>query len=898
MRFLYALRCWLRAIVHRSRTRKEIAEEFQFCLDAYANDLMQRGVSAEDAARRARIAWGRPDLQGEKYRLAIGLRSLDELGGDFEFGLRSLWRQPSFSCVAVLSLALGIGATTAMFSLIYAVLLDPFPYADAEHIVNPVVIDQEHPDTTTWFSMTEAQSEVFRKAHSIESVLGFTPSQMEITGNAVPGNAYALYLTENAQSFFGVPPLLGRGIEPSDAQSHQAIAVLNYRFWQSQFGGDPGVEGRTLQLDGRNYTIVGVMPRSFAFNDSFGTADLYLPRNLVDSGDHPLTSGAWVPWIRLKKNVGLAAADQELDTIVHQFAREVPAHYPKQFHVQLQPIGDPFRKSTGPALSLLLIAVLLLLLIGCANCSVLSLARGTARSHELTMRTALGASRWRIIRQLLVEAVVVSFAGTTLGVAASYWLAELPMKLSPTSFPSEAEIRINLPILLFSAGLALACGLLSGLMPAVRVSRRDLNQAIRIRQRSIAGGGRSRRYSLLMTGQIAVTLLLMATAGTAIAAFLHVVQVPLGYDPHNLMEAGLFMHWTRTSEWNAIRERQARAAFVEQIRRSIAAIPGVLSASAANDVYPPEAGPQQVVEILGQSSQQVQMARTLPVSPQFFATLRIPLRNGHVWDDAENLRGDGVAVINETFARRYWPHSSPIGQQIRLPGLVSNAPLVAASPQSAGWRTIIGVAGDVPDNGLGEPVLPAVYVPYTTLFPPYVVFHIRTQGKPMTYLPAVRVAVASVAPNQQIANGAYDLEEGLATDPQWSRQRLFSILFGAFSAMALLLALAGLFSVVSWSVAQRTSEFGVRLALGASRSHIVWVAVRTAAISLALGVICGGIIDLFVGHWLAAWMNTRGPGMLALPLAITLLGASAAFACLIAARRAAWTSPMEALRYE
>jgi hypothetical protein len=286
------------------------------------------------------------------------------------------------------------------------------------------------------------------------------------------------------------------------------------------------------------------------------------------------------------------------------------------------------------------------------------------------------------------------------------------------------------------------------------------------------------------------------------------------------------------------------------------------------------------------------------VSQQVFTTLGIPLVQGRVWDDTENLRGDGAAVINQAFARHYWPHSSPIGQQIRLPGLVSNAPLIAASPQSDGWRTIVGVVGDVPNNGLGEPVLPAVYFPYTTLLPPYAQFHIRTQAEPLTYLPAVRAAVASVSSAQQIANGAYDLAAGLNDDPQWSRQRLFSILFGAFSAMALLLALAGLFSVVSWSVSQRTSEFGVRFALGASRAHILWVATRKAAVSLLLGVTLGALADLLLSHWLTAWMATRVSGLVALPLAISLLAVSAAIACWLAARRAAQTSPTEALRYE
>jgi predicted permease len=898
MSIVATLRCWWKAIIHRSRTGEEIETEAQLHIDAYAADLMRSGMPEEEARRDARVNFGRADVQREKYREAIGLRVLDETGGDIRYGLRALLRNPGFSSVAILSLALGIGATTAMFSLIYAVLLHPFPYAASDRIVNPVVINEQHPVTPTWFGMTTAQSGIFRQAHCIESVLGFTPAQMEVTGGSLPDNAFAIYLTENADDFFGVRALIGRGIQPSDARSHQAIAVLNYRFWQSHYGGDPSVIGRTIQLDHRDFTIVGIMPRGFAFNNATGPADIYLPRNLLDFGDRTVTTGAWLPWIRLRKEVSLSAADQELDAIVHQFAKEIPAHYPKQFHVQLQPIIVPFQQGTSRTLYLLLAGVLLLLLIGCANCSILLLARGAARSHELSVRAALGASRWRIVRQLLVESVVLSFSGAVLGVGASHWLAQLPLKISPTSFPAESVIRLNLPILAFSVGLALACGILFGLSPALRLSRGDLTRSIQTKQRSIAGHGGNRRVNALIAGQIALTLLLMATAGTAIAAFLHLMHVPLGYDPHNVMEAGIVMHWSNPAEWNAIRQRDGRVVFVEQIRRKISSIPGVLSASVAIDVYPPNGGDEQTFEILGQSAEQGQQVRTLPVSRDFFATLRIPLIGGRIWDETENASGDGVALVNETFARRYWPHANPVGQQIRLPDLVSRAPLLAASPGSSGWRTVIGVVGDARNDGVDRPALPAVYFPYTTLLPPYVEFHVRTQGEPLAYLHSIREAVSSISSDQQVANGAYDLETGVSADAQWSRERLFSILFGFFSGMALLLALVGLFSVVAYSVAQRTTEFGVRLALGASRRHVLWVATRAAVSSLVIGLAVGSVADLLVGRLLATWMNSHESGPFGLPAAGLLLGCCAVLACLLAAWRASLIEPTQALRYE
>lgn len=894
MSVITTLRCWWRAVVARSGIHEEVEEEFQFHIDAYVKDLVQQGMLPAEAERKAHIELGRPGVQKEKYREAIGLRLFDEMGADIRYGLRSLFRNPGYSSVAILSLALGIGATTAMFSLIYAVLLHPFPYANSDRIVNPVVINEQQPDVLTWFSMTEAQSKVFRQARCMESVLGFTPASMQITSNALPEDVSAIYLTESTNDFFGVHALLGRNIQPSDADSHQEIAVLNYRFWQHHYGGDPAVIGRILQLDHRDYTIAGVMPRSFAFNDTTGTGDVYLPRNLLSSGDHPASSGAWLPWIRLKKGISLVAADQELNAIVHQFAREFPQHYPKQFHVKLQPILVPFEQNTSHTLFLLLAGVVLLLLIGCANCSILLLARGAARQHELAVRAALGASRWRIVRQLLVESLALSFSGAILGVAASYWLAQLPLKLSPASFPAESIIRINLPIVVFSVALALGASIFFGLAPALHLSRPGLVSSMQSNLRRIAGGSHS--FPILIAGQITITLLLMATAGTAMSAFLHVMQQPLGYNPKNVLQVGIMMHWTDPKVWQELKPRENRAAYIERIRESIAAVHGVVSVGVGTDATPPYSGIRETVEISG--NRQQESARILRISHGYFATLGIPFLRGRVWDSAESVRGDGVAIVNESFVKHYLGQREVIGQQLRIPDLKSTAPLVVASSGSTDWRQIIGIVGDARNDGVSMPVAPAMYVPYSTLMEPYVQFEIRTQGEPLSFLPAIRSAVASVSSGQEVSRGAFDLEQAVQRDAQWSRQRLFSILFGFFSAMALLLALVGLFSVVSYSVAQRTTEFGVRMALGASRSHILWIAARVALLSAAAGIAAGLSIDLFIQQILTRWMSNAGLGSNRLFEVTLLLIVCSVAACLLPARRAASIHPVEALRYE
>ncbi|WP_158748101.1 ABC transporter permease [Acidobacterium sp. S8] len=532
------LRCWWKAVVNRNRVHSEVDEEFQFHIDAYVQDLVSQGMTPEEAERKARIELGRPDTQHEKYRDAIGLRAFDELGADIRYGARSLFKNPGFSAVAILSLALGIGATTAMFSLIYAVLIHPFPYAGADRIMNPALVNEDRPDERRWFAMYRSQFETFAKGKSIESLLGFRAVNTELTGNDLPEDVSALYVTENAGTFFGVNPLLGRSLQPSDAQGGgQPVAVLNYKFWQRHFRGDPTVIGRFLKLDNANYNIVGVMPRGFAFNDTTGVGDVYLPISLLHDTVNPPVRWPYIPWVKLKAGISPVEASAELNVLVHQFAKENPHPFPKKFHLQLQPIIVPYEQNTGHTLTLLLAGVLLLLAIGCANCSILLLARGEARQHELAVRSAIGASRWRIIRQLLVEAIVISFSGAILGVAASYWLANLPLQLSPNSFPPESVIRINLPILAFSVGLALLCGLLFGLFPALRLSRPDLARTMQASLRRTAGNGSKRRLNILIAGQIAFTLLLLATAGTAIGAFLHLGKVSLGYDPENVMGA-------------------------------------------------------------------------------------------------------------------------------------------------------------------------------------------------------------------------------------------------------------------------------------------------------------------------------------------------------------------------
>lgn len=901
MNLLATIRSLLHSIAPRAGS--DVEEEFRSTLDAYKEDLIRQGLPEEEARRKARIDLGQPASQNERYRRAVGLRLFDELGGDICYGLRGLRRNSGFAAVAVLSLALGIGATTAMFSLIYAVLLHPFPYAGADRITYLFGISQKGADTGfTFVSLSKAQFDDLRRLAPVDSVLGFNPTEVEITGGAFPEEIAGTYLTENAAAFFGVRPLLGRNIQPSDAENGgHPVIVLNYGFWQRHFGGDPHVIGQTLEINHAPYTIVGVMPRSFAFNDLADVADVYLPFSLA-----PKIS-VYIPWIKLRPHVSLAAANAALEPFARELEKQSPGRL-RQYNLALEPILWAFQQNIGHTLTLLLAGVVLLLIIGCANCSILLLARGRTRRHELAIRTAIGASRWRIVRQLLVEAIVISCAGAVLGVAASFWLAKLPMVLAPDSFPAESFIRINVPILAFSVALALLCGVIFGLVPALRLSRGDSARMLPGRQTGVMAAPAKRRWSFLIAAQVALTLLLMATAGTAIRSFLGLMRTPLGYDPANVMRLGIIRHGTDKDEPGRMQSREAQTAYFEQIREKIASLPGVSTVAVGGlDAMPPDSGNDQSFEIDGTSAGEQPQARVLLVDQRYFAALRISLLQGRIWNMTENNRGDFVAVVNHAFAARYLSSSDALGRELRIPDLKPRNRYQIASAQSTAWRQIIGVVGDARNDGLNHPVAPAIYLPYTTLVRPYVEFFVRTHGgirtggDPLIYLQSIRAAIASVAPGQTLSNSSFNgtltMNEAIERDAQYSSQRLFSILFGVFSAMALALALVGIFSLVAYSVAQRTTEFGVRLALGAPRKHVLWVAARIALVSAIAGIVIGLAVDSFLGRVLAHWMrNTFAAG--GLFAAAALLALSAVLACLLPARHAIAVSPTEALRYE
>ncbi|MBT9331164.1 ABC transporter permease [Paracidobacterium acidisoli] len=806
---------------------------------------------------------------------------------DFRFSLRQLIKAPGFTLTAVLSLMLGIGATTAVFSVIYAVLMNPFPYAAPDRMVHMRLKDSSGQERG--FGLTAGQWQIIRKSPVVEDAFISDDWNLTVTGHDIPEDLNGVYVTSNTFNYMGVPPLLGRGLMPSDAvdgQDPQPVAVLGYKFWQRHFSSDPTVLGRTIQLVRKNYTIVGVAAPRFTWDDG----DVYLPLKINQD-----PSRGYYVGLRLKPGVTHAQASSALTPLIRQFAKETPSHFPPHW-AQFYVIGlnEDFVKQLGGTLYLLFSAVALLLAIGCGNVSILLLARGTARQHEFAVRAAIGASRRRIVRQLLTESLLLSLTGTGLGVLLAWKLLALIVSmLPPYSFPHEAAIQINLPVLLFSVGVALLTGILFGLWPALQFSHPEVSQVMQSSTRRIAGGVRGRlTNNMLIGGQIALTLLMLAGAGAAMEGFLQLLHTPLGYDPHNVMSVGIPVHDGTYKTW------PERAAYFELLRSKAATVPGVKMAAISSNATPPSNGANTSMEILGQAPSDNQQIRLNFVSPGYFPILHIPLEHGRVWTEAESHNSAHVAVINETLARRYFPGGDALGHSLRVPELAmrSAPPYALAGPGADGWMQIVGVIADKRNDGLRKPILPEVFVPFTTMMGMYTQILIRSDVPPLSLLHAVAAEVNSVDPDQQVTSQVNDLEHWISNEPEWQQEHLVAWLFGAFAVLALVLAAVGLYSVVSYTVEQRTNEFGIRMALGAQRGHVLRIVFRSMLPSVGGGMLAGIVLVLVLNRVLAQWASGSSRDPRVLPGVIALLLVASAIACALPARRASEMDPMTALR--
>ncbi|HXP07247.1 MAG TPA: ABC transporter permease [Acidobacteriaceae bacterium] len=807
---------------------------------------------------------------------------------DLRYAGRQLYKNRWITLTAILSLALGIGATVSVFSIIYAVLMNPWPYQGADRIDNIALMDKSGKEQN--YGLNGPQTRDLAKAHSLEYAVAFNGWNLTVTGGDVPEDLQAMYFTGNVFQMLGVPAMLGRYYVPSDApdgQEPRPVIVLSYKFWMHHYNGDRSVVGKTIQLVHKTYNVIGVMPPHFGFLG----ADVYLPLKLSSSANEQYGT-----FVKLREGVTPEAAAAELKPYFQEFAKQTPDHYPKNYtQISIQNLSYWVLHQISKTLYLLFGAVALLLAIGCGNVSILLLARGTARQHEFAVRSAVGASGVRIVRQLLTESLILACIGGGLGVLFAYQsLGLIVARLPKQSFPNEADFHVHVPVLLFSVGLALITGVLFGLFPALQLARPEIGQIMQSSTRKVAGSVRGKRFhSVLIAGQIALTLLLLTAAGVAIEGFVHMMHVNLGYNPHNVMSVGIPIHENTFRTW------AERSNYFTQLRDKIATLPDVLSTGISTNATPPDSGWDQPVEMKGKAASEDQRVSINFVDARYFSVLGIPLRKGRLWDDAELQHGALMAVVNESFVKHYYSNSDVLSSSVRIPSLKSDSADRLVVPGGDGWLQVIGVTADALDDGLDKPAKPAIYLPYTLNMWMWTQILVRTRVDPNTVIHSVKQQIVAVNPDQQATlweDGV--LESWIRNQAVFARGRFVSILFAAFSVLALILAAIGLYSVVSYSVVQRTNEFGIRMALGGQRRDVLKIVFVSAGSSVVLGILAGLGLSFALNRLIAQWVENASSSPLVLLAASLLLLGVAALACLLPARRASAVNPMTALRSE
>jgi predicted permease len=803
---------------------------------------------------------------------------------DLRYAIRQIRKSPGFAFTTLLSLTLGIGATTAIFSVVYGVLLDPYPYRDADRMVHVELRDKtDRPGNLLFVSGTEYQE--LRRASSIDDVFLQKQRQETLTGRQFPISVSVGQYSPNLFTYMGVPAAVGRGFTPADAPGGSAspVAVLSYVFWQKQFGANRNVVGQTIELDHALYSVIGVAAPRFTWGDS----DVYVPATpTADPHDY------WMAFIKLKPGVKHPTAAAELQVLVDRFVQNEPRDFRRDRKVAIVTLNEEVLGRFSGTLVLLFAAVVALLIIGCANVSILLLARGIARQHELAVRASIGASRKRLIRQLLTEAVLLSVVGAGLGVLAAYsWVGTLSSMLPLYSFPHEAAIRVNGMVLAFSAVVAVMTGILFGISPAWQLSRPHLSELIQANSAKHTGTARSRNtHRALIAGQVALTLLLMAGAGGAMKAFLALTHTPLGFDADHVFAMTVSMPQGSYPTW------KARLNENEIVRQTIAEVPGVQSASVSTTWFPPFGGFTAKIDIRSKPTLTGAEACLALVSPQEFATLHVPLLAGRIFNDVEVNRAAHVALVNQVFVKAFLDGADPIGQSVRSPMLKVEQPELLVTQAPEDWLEIIGVVADARNDGLLRPTKPAIFLPYSFVLPPEEALLVRSAGNPAVALESVKRKLREF--NADLVVGQdHTLEWWLETQG-WGQGRFIATLFSLFAILALALAAAGLYSVVSFAVTQRTQEVGLRMALGAPRSNILRLVIRSTAVMLVAGVVMGLALSVALSRIVGAWAGGSPRDPLTLLAAALVLVFVSAFACMVPAWRAATVDPVVALRYE
>jgi putative ABC transport system permease protein len=810
-------------------------------------------------------------------------RWLETFVQDLGYALRSFRRSPGFVLVALLSLTLGIGATSAIFSVIHGVLISPYPYARPGEIwapgVSPLSGRGGHTYTLDELrALTEVPAFADVMATSVQTVL--------MTGNFAPESFNGVLLTGNAFNFLGVPPVIGRTIQPSDFRGDgeaEPVVVLSYRLWLRLFDGNPAAVGRTLRLNGSAHTIIGVMPPRFGW---YGNESFWLPLS---------PTRADVPWmnpiVRLAPGVAPSVAHEQLGALHKRLASEKPSTFPAQgFTTTLRNYLDVTVASGEMRTSLLLLlgAVAFLLLIACANVANLQLARGTTRAREMAVRMSIGAGRRRLLRQLLTESVVLSLCGGVLGVLFAFGAIRTIVALMPEFYvPNESRVTINTPVLLFSLGLAVLTAIVSGLVPALHASKADATEALKA-GRSTSGsprGGRTR--SLLVVVEVALSVVLLVSAGLTARTFFILQNTDPGFTAARVLMMGVPL----PPDKYATLEQRNR--FTEELLNRVSALPGVEAAT----IGFPTGSAQWPFTIVGRAPDESKRIGVALVGADHLRMYGIALRAGRMFDKSEIARMDRVAVISEA-AVALWPAGeNPIGARVRLPILERPPGRALVDTTRPPEVTIVGIVADTRNAGLRAAPTPAIMIPFSILAPPSRMLALRAStGDPNLLLNPVRAQLREMDAEQPLGR-PLELRELLGQEIE--QPRFTMALFIAFAVLGLTLAAAGIYSVLSFHVTRRTHELGVRMALGAPRRHVLALMLTMGARLVGIGLVCGVAASVGTTRLLRSQLFGVQPAdPIAYSIVVVVLAVVTLVACYIPARRAADVDPLIALRQE
>jgi putative ABC transport system permease protein len=809
------------------------------------------------------------------------------LWSDFRLGARTLWKSRGFAAVAIVTLALGVGASTAIFSVIDNVLLDPFPYTDSKRLMVVQVhdTDQSEPGGRGGFLAPEfldyvEQNKVF------DRVIGNDRQDVLYTSGEGTERFSGGLVTPGTFEFLGMPPLLGRAMQPEDYKPEAPpVFVLRYKVWAGRFSGDPSMLNKVFVLNGTARTLIGVMPPRFGWGDS----DLWIPTQLSRAA--PSVAEAFPHYYfllgHLKPGISVRQAEADLTVLARQLSAVYPKEYPKHFTVQLETLADSVVGRFRTMLFIVLAAVGLLLLIGCGNVANLLLARATTREKEFAIRAALGASRWRLTRQLLAESFLLALGGALLGSLFAWGGLKGLVAVTPQDvIPAEAVIRMNGPVLLFTLGVAIFTALIFGLVPALRASRIDLNDSLRDSGKGTSGGsGHARLRDAVVVLEVALSLTLLVSAGLLMRSFIALHEVHLGLRPDHVLVARLPLPKDRYKTAEQV------AGFYKPLLLRLKSLPGIVAATETSTL-PPYGGIPSDIEIPGKTHDEKWNSLYQLCSEGYFSVLEIQFLQGRPFTEAEVNGARKLAVINQTFQKKYFGDANPIGQRVRINGL-EHFP----DPVKEPWFEVIGVVADAKNHGLQEPITPEMWVPYTVTGSAERGILVRTASDPLMMMNAVRQEIWGT--DRSVALTLTGTLEGYINSFSYAAPRFGFLLVTVFASIGLVLVSIGVYSVIAYSTTRRTHEIGIRMALGAEGGDVQGMVIRSGLKLVAIGVGIGLAASLGLSRVLASqlWgVSSHDPVTLVIvPVLLLVIGILASW---IPARRATRVSPVVALRYE